>query len=108
MQALESITLIELADTIAPAYCAGQAALWGATVTTDAGSWKDSIFEAAAGYIGEEALNAACGGDTQRFGNSHPDMALHGVYRCIGEDEWVAIAVPTDKDFIGLSVTPTW
>lgn len=76
------------------------AALHYRNVTGEGQHVEGSMFEAAVGYIGEELLNAACGGETQRFGNSHPDMAPHGVYPSAGEDEWVAIAVATDTDFV--------
>lgn len=31
-----------------------------------------------------------------RRGNSHPQMAPHGVYQCQGDDRWIAIAVHSD------------
>ena len=34
-----------------------------------------------------------------RRGNRHPAMAPHGVYRCAGEDQWVAISVKTDEEW---------
>ncbi len=37
-----------------------------------------------------------------KLGNRHPSMAPHGVYRCAGEDSWVAIAVATDEEWINL------
>ncbi len=35
-------------------------------------------------------------------GNSHRSMAPHGVYRCRGEDSWLALAVNSDIAFEGL------
>ena len=35
----------------------------------------------------------------QRLGNRHPFMAPHGVYRCKGEDMWVAIAISSDEEW---------
>jgi crotonobetainyl-CoA:carnitine CoA-transferase CaiB-like acyl-CoA transferase len=35
-------------------------------------------------------------------GNSHPAWAPHGVFPCSGSDEWVAIAVRTDREFEAL------
>ncbi|MBI4641640.1 MAG: CoA transferase [Candidatus Tectomicrobia bacterium] len=32
-----------------------------------------------------------------RMGNRHPSMAPHGVYRCKGEDRWIAIAIDSDE-----------
>lgn len=36
------------------------------------------------------------GREPVRRGNRHPEMAPHGVYRCLGDDKWVAIAVGDD------------
>lgn len=36
------------------------------------------------------------------WGNRHPSMAPYGVYRCAGDDRWVAIAVPNDEVFARL------
>ena len=38
-------------------------------------------------------------GDIAPLGNRHPDMAPHGVYRCAGDDAWVAIACRDDADW---------
>ncbi len=37
-----------------------------------------------------------------RTGNRHPSMAPHGVYRCRGEDAWIAIAVEDDAQWEAL------
>ena len=37
--------------------------------------------------------------DGKRRGNSHPDMAPHGVYRCQGENRWISIAVGGDAEW---------
>jgi len=37
-----------------------------------------------------------------RIGNSDKHLAPHNVYRCLGEDNWVAIAVSNDKEWQGL------
>jgi len=42
------------------------------------------------------------GREPARRGNRHASMAPHGVYRCAGEDTWVAIAVGTDEEFAAL------
>ncbi|MQC17353.1 MAG: CoA transferase [Chloroflexi bacterium] len=44
------------------------------------------------------------GREYQRIGNrSHsPGVAPHNVYRCKGDDRWVAIAVETDEQWMGL------
>ena len=35
----------------------------------------------------------------ERRGNRHPGMAPHGVYRCAGDDQWVAISVGSDAEW---------
>ncbi|MDA1062029.1 MAG: CaiB/BaiF CoA-transferase family protein [Chloroflexi bacterium] len=37
-----------------------------------------------------------------QWGNRHPSMAPYGVFRCAGEDRWIAIAVPSDEVFASL------
>ena len=36
------------------------------------------------------------------LGNGHTSMAPHGVYRCKGEDSWVAISVGSDEEWAGM------
>ncbi|OWT60103.1 CaiB/BaiF CoA transferase family protein [Candidimonas nitroreducens] len=38
----------------------------------------------------------------QARGNRHPQAAPHGVYRCVGDDRWIAIAVMNDAQWRGL------
>ena len=50
--------------------------------------------------LGEVFLQYELTGQSRsRRGNRHPAMAPHGVYRCAGEDQWVAIAVRTDEEW---------
>jgi crotonobetainyl-CoA:carnitine CoA-transferase CaiB-like acyl-CoA transferase len=35
-------------------------------------------------------------------GNRHPSMAPHGIYPCVGDDRWIAIAAPSDEAFRAL------
>ena len=47
----------------------------------------------------------------ERLGNRMPGMVPHGVYRCRGDDRWVAIAVQDDQEWLGLCDamgTPAW
>ena len=37
-----------------------------------------------------------------RKGNRDPNMAPHGAFPCLGDDEWVAIAVATDEEWAAL------
>ena len=38
-----------------------------------------------------------------RLGNRSPRHAPHGVYRCVGEDEWIAIAVQSEDEWEAFS-----
>ena len=43
--------------------------------------------------------------------NEYPPMAPHGIYRCAGSDQWVAIAARDDSDWLALCRTmghPEW
>jgi benzylsuccinate CoA-transferase BbsF subunit len=47
----------------------------------------------------------------ERQGNAHGYAAPHGVYRCEGDDRWIAISVKTDEQWRGLQCalgSPTW
>ena len=35
----------------------------------------------------------------RRYGNRHPRHAPHGIFRCAGEDNWIAMAVESDEQF---------
>ncbi len=37
-----------------------------------------------------------------RSGHRHPSYAPHGIYRCLGEDSWCALAVGEDREWRGL------
>jgi benzylsuccinate CoA-transferase BbsF subunit len=50
-------------------------------------------------YILEYVLNRFV---QERAGNYHPTMAPHNVYRCLGEDKWLAIAVDSDEQWASL------
>lgn len=56
--------------------------------------------EAAMHWIGERIVHAiATGCDTPPDANRIETMAPHGAFPCLGFDEWVAIAVPSDDAF---------
>ena len=51
-------------------------------------------------HIGEHIAAAAHnGGQPARAGNSHYEFAPHGVYRALGADRWVAIAVTCEAEW---------
>lgn len=53
--------------------------------------------------LGEYIMDATINGrDTPPQGNTHRHHAPHNVYRCQGDDNWIAIDVGTDPEFAGL------
>jgi crotonobetainyl-CoA:carnitine CoA-transferase CaiB-like acyl-CoA transferase len=64
---------------------------------------EGSMLEVGATYIGEEVLLASVTGQAPtRRGNRDRHMVPHAVFRCKGEDEWVAVAVRDDADWEAL------
>jgi crotonobetainyl-CoA:carnitine CoA-transferase CaiB-like acyl-CoA transferase len=66
-----------------------------------------SMLEAAAGYVGEEVLNAALAGTPAPKGNRDRSMAPHGIFACFGDDEWLALSVRDDADWQALLAVAT-
>jgi crotonobetainyl-CoA:carnitine CoA-transferase CaiB-like acyl-CoA transferase len=61
----------------------------------DLSQWETSI-----AVLGEGVLEQSITGtQPPRQGNRDPQMAPHGVFRCAGEQRWVAIAVRDDAEF---------
>jgi benzylsuccinate CoA-transferase BbsF subunit len=59
--------------------------------------------EATIAMLGVPMLEYSVNGrDQQPVGNRHARYAPHGVYRCDGDDRWVAIAVASDAQFQAL------
>jgi len=53
--------------------------------------------------LGSAFLEATVNGrDPQPLGNAHLRYAPHGVYRCAGEDRWIALAVTDDRQWPAL------
>jgi len=71
---------------------------------TGEGQFLDLSMSEADVALGPEALieYAVTGRVQGRIGNSDKHLAPHNVYRCLGEDNWVAIAVSNDKEWQGL------
>ena len=71
---------------------------------TGEGQFLDLSMSEADVALGPEALieYAVTGRVQGRLGNSDKHIAPHNVYRCLGEDNWVAIAVANDKEWKGL------
>jgi crotonobetainyl-CoA:carnitine CoA-transferase CaiB-like acyl-CoA transferase len=54
-------------------------------------------------HIGELLIDAErTGAEHQPLGNRHHSFAPQGVYRCQGDDRWIAISVTDDDAWIGL------
>ncbi|MBI4497776.1 MAG: CoA transferase [Chloroflexi bacterium] len=82
---------------------------------TGQGQWIDlSQTEAGNTLLGAEVLEYTVMGHARtRNGNrlDHPAAAPHGIYRCAGEDRWIAIAVFTAAEWRALSTAmgePEW
>jgi benzylsuccinate CoA-transferase BbsF subunit len=61
----------------------------------DLSQWETSIAVIAEGVLEQSAHGA----QPARCGNRDPHMAPHGVFRCAGEQRWVAIAVRDEGDW---------
>jgi crotonobetainyl-CoA:carnitine CoA-transferase CaiB-like acyl-CoA transferase len=68
---------------------------------TGEGQWIDlSQYEAGVAHLGEAFMEFEMNGVApSRRGNSHPDHAPYGVYRCTGDDNWVSISVTSDAEW---------
>jgi benzylsuccinate CoA-transferase BbsF subunit len=54
-------------------------------------------------HLGEAILDHALNGRVRTsLGNAHAAFAPHAVYRCAGDDDWIAIAVTTDAEWTSL------
>jgi crotonobetainyl-CoA:carnitine CoA-transferase CaiB-like acyl-CoA transferase len=62
-----------------------------------------AMLEASASYLGEIFLQTQLTGEPQAAGNRSPDMAPHGVFRCAGDDRWIAIAAADDAAWDALA-----
>jgi len=63
-------------------------------------------------HTGDVLMNYTMNKEVQgTIGNRHPTAAPHGVYRCKGENRWVAISVFTDEEWQGFGRAigkPAW
>ncbi len=65
--------------------------------------------EAAAFLIGEFYLEGPCTGQPARQRGNAVDYAVpHGVYACLGEDRWIAIAIASDEDWQRFCARAEW
>ena len=78
-------------------------ALWHRRKTGEGQRIEAAMAEVVSAMMPEAFLDYAMNGRVaERIGNRDPNMAPHNVYRCAGEDDWVAIAVQTDEEWRGL------
>jgi crotonobetainyl-CoA:carnitine CoA-transferase CaiB-like acyl-CoA transferase len=61
-----------------------------------------SLHECGVSFSGPWLIEKQLGGHVEPIGNRHPQMAPHGVYRCTGEDEWLALACSSDDEWVAL------
>ena len=61
-----------------------------------------SMIEAMLWTMAEPLLATQLGVPPQPMGNDAPDMAPHGVWRCAGDDDWLAVATTTDRQWRSL------
>ena len=70
------------------------------------------LLESALNVAGEQIVEWSANGQLlQRLGNHHRSIAPHNVYRCLGDDAWVALAVATDAQWAALRAAlgePAW
>ncbi len=71
---------------------------------TGRGQWiNNTQIEAMLPFTAHSILiRQATGREPRRLGNRHSAFAPHGVFATMGEDRWVALAVPNDAAWVGL------
>jgi crotonobetainyl-CoA:carnitine CoA-transferase CaiB-like acyl-CoA transferase len=92
-------------DTIAPRFLAAtlMAALDHRRRTGEGQYLDQAQMESSLYFLAPELLHHQLGGRLpRRAGNESPTDAPHDAYSCAGEDEWCAIAVETDAQWIAL------
>lgn len=71
---------------------------------TGKGQWIDiSMYEVGISLLGEALVDYSLNNRVPpRMGNGDHFMAPHGCYRCLGQDQWVTIAVSSDEEWRNL------
>ena len=98
-------TALALPDAIAgvTAAAAVVSALHRRHAYGETGQLELSLHEGAIAMIGEYFIEQQLSGvQPPRLANRHPTFAPHGVYRCAGEDEWLALACVDDASWRAL------
>ena len=63
-----------------------------------------SLHEAGVTATGPELLDYQLSGSGAVYANHHPNMVPHGIYRCAGDDQWLALACENDRQWRSLCV----
>ncbi len=59
--------------------------------------------EACANFLADAFVRLADTGEVpQRAGNHHPTYSPHNIFPCAGSEQWIAIAVTTETEFVAL------
>ena len=109
-----SIMYNNYTDFISPYYLA--MAVMGALLhrkKTGEGMYiEQAQYESGVTFMGPAILDYAVNGRVaNRTGNRDPYMCPHGVFPCLGNDRWIAIAVGSDDEWLGLRqamADPAW
>ena len=79
-------------------------ALWRRERTGRGALLDLSQSEAMAAFLAEEFVaSQLTGREPERLGNGARDAAPYGVYRCLGDDEWISLGCVTDAQWTALA-----
>src|SRR5262249_11464708 len=79
---------------------AARAALWHRRRTGEAQLVEVPLVENFLGYIAEPLMEYALNGVvSESLGNRDAVMAPQGVYRCAGEDSWLALSIASNEEW---------
>ena len=93
-------------DAFAGCYCvlAVLEALYHRAQTGEGQYIEASMTEALTGMIPEAVMEySLTGREQERMGNRDGRHSPHNVFRCLGDEKWVAISVETDDQFVALA-----
>lgn len=99
------VTAAALTDPIAGTTAASAivTALWKRSQTGRGALIDLSQHEAGVAFLGEFFVERQLTGqEPRRIGNRHRGFAPHGIYRCAGADNWLAIAVRDESEWQSL------